>query len=171
VERVISSLEIRQAQEADADAIVRCLAAAFAPYREQYTPAAFADTVLDDSAIRERMRTMHVLVAVSAAQIVGTVAASVKNEQEGHLRGMALLPQFRRTGVAAQLLSAVEDYLRIKGCKRVSLDTTLPLQTAINFYEKHSYVRSGRVTDFFGMPLIEYVKSLERVPRLMYPLQ
>jgi GNAT superfamily N-acetyltransferase len=162
VERVISSLEIRQAQEADADAIVRCLAAAFAPYREQYTPAAFANTVLDDFAIRERMRTMHVLVAVSAAQIVGTVAASLNDEREGHLRGMAVFPQFRGTGIAAQLLSLVEDWLRTQGCARVSLDTTLPLQAAINFYEKHGYVRSGRVTDFFGMPLIEYVKRLER---------
>lgn len=162
MERVISSLEIRQAQEADADAIVRCLAAAFALYREEYTPGAFADTVLDGSAIRERMRTMHILVAVSADQIVGTVGASMNNAQEGHLRGMAVLPQFRRTGVAPKLLSAIEDWLRIKGCKRVSLDTTLPLQAAINFYEKHGYSRSGRVTDFFGMPLIEYVKRLER---------
>jgi GNAT superfamily N-acetyltransferase len=158
----MARVEIRQAQETDANAILHCLGAAFAPYREQYTATAFADTVLDDSAIRERMRSMHILVAVSAAQIVGTVAASLKHEQEGHLRGMAVLPQFRRTGVAAQLLSAIEDWLRIKGCMRVSLDTTLPLQAAINFYEKHGYVRSGRVTDFFGMPLIEYVKSLER---------
>jgi GNAT superfamily N-acetyltransferase len=158
----MNSLVIRQAQEADADAILRCLAAAFAPYREQYTPAAFADTVLDDSAIRERMRTMHILVAVLADQIVGTVAASIQHEHEGHLRGMAILPQFRGTGIAAKLLSAVEDWLRAKGCSRVSLDTTLPLQAAINFYEKHGYSRSGRVTDFFGMPLLEYVKSLER---------
>jgi GNAT superfamily N-acetyltransferase len=158
----MSSLVIRQAQEADADAVLHCLVAAFAPYREHYTPAAFADTVLDDSAIRERMRTMHVLVAISVDQIVGTVAASMNDEQQGHLRGMAVLPQFRGTGIAAKLLSAIEDWLRIKGCKRVSLDTTLPLQTAINFYEKHGYVRSGRVTDFFGMTLIEYAKSLER---------
>jgi GNAT superfamily N-acetyltransferase len=158
----MSSLEIRQAREADSGGIQRCLAAAFASYREQYTPAAFADTVLNDSAIRERMRTMDILVAVSADQIVGTVGGSLNDEQQGHLRGMAVLPQFRGTGIAAKLLSAIEDWLRIKGCKQVSLDTTLPLQTAINFYEKHGYVRSGRVTDFFGMTLIEYVKSLDR---------
>ena len=165
----MSSLEIRQARDAEAGAILSCLAAAFASYREQYTPAAFADTVLDESGIRERMRTMYILVAVSADQIIGTVAASVKDEQEGHLRGMAVLPQFRGTGTATQLLSAIEDWLRTQGCTRVSLDTTLPLQTAITFYEKHGYSRSGLVSDFFGMPLIEYVKSLDRVSRLMYP--
>jgi hypothetical protein len=36
----------------------------------------------------------------------------------------------------------------------------LPLEAAMTFYEKHGYVRSGRVTDFFGMRLIEYAKRL-----------
>ena len=72
----MSTWEIRRAQEADADAILQCLAVAFAPYRERYTPAAFADTVLDLSTLRARMQKMHVLVAVSDRQIVGTVAGS-----------------------------------------------------------------------------------------------
>ena len=38
--------------------------------------------------------------------------------------------------------------------------TTEPLERAMRFYEKHGYRRSGRVTDFFGMTLHEWVKSL-----------
>ncbi len=30
----------------------------------------------------------------------------------------------------------------------------------MRFYESHGYRRSGEVTDFFGMPLHEYVKDL-----------
>ena len=37
---------------------------------------------------------------------------------------------------------------------------TLPLQVAMSFYEKHGYRRSGKVTDFFSMALLEYVKEL-----------
>jgi hypothetical protein len=33
----------------------------------------------------------------------------------------------------------------------------------MRFYEKHGYRRSGKVTDFFGMDLYEFVKEL-RVP-------
>jgi hypothetical protein len=40
------------------------------------------------------------------------------------------------------------------------LDTTEPLQRAMGFYEKHGYRRSGKVSDFFGMPLVEYQKVL-----------
>jgi len=29
----------------------------------------------------------------------------------------------------------------------------------MRFYEKHGYRRSGKVSDFFGMPLVEYVKQ------------
>ena len=156
----MQSFTIRQAALADSESLLRCLVAAFAPYREQYMPAAFADTVLDESTLRTRLQSMHVLVAISNGQVVGTVAAAVHDGTEGHLRGMAVLPQFRGAGLAAQLLDTVEEWLRTQGCTRVSLDTTLPLQAAMKFYEKHSYTRSGRVTDFFGMPLIEYVKTL-----------
>jgi len=156
----MSSLEIRQAVEADSESILRCLAAAFAPYREQYTPAAFADTILNDSTLRARLQKMHVLVAILGGEIVGTVAAAAHDGEEGHLRGMGVLPQFRGAGVAAQLLDAIERWLREHGCSRISLDTTVPLQPAMRFYEKHGYSRSGKITDFFGMPLIEYLKTL-----------
>jgi len=71
-----------------------------------------------------------------------------------------VLPELRGTGVAGQLLSAIETWLREQGCKRVTLNTTLPLQAAMRFYEKNGYVRSGTTSDFFGMALVEYVKAL-----------
>ncbi len=169
---------IRPAGEGDQPGILNCLAVAFEPYRKNYTAGAFADTVLDAATLAERMREMHILVATSEAAtseptpesatsepatsepaILGTIAAAVSGN-EGHLRGMAVLPELRGAGVAAQLLSVIEAWLRRQGCKRVTLDTTLPLKTAIRFYEKNGYVRSGRTSDFFGMTLVEYVKAL-----------
>jgi GNAT superfamily N-acetyltransferase len=160
---------IRPANECDQAGILNCLAAAFEPYRNDYTAGAFADTVLDPATLPERLRQMHVLVATWEAAtsesatresaILGTIAAAVSGE-EGHLRGMAVLPELRGAGVAGQLLSAIEAWLREQGCKRVTLNTTLPLKAAMSFYEKNGYVRSGRTSDFFGMTLVEYVKAL-----------
>ena len=157
--RRVSELEIRVARETDAPMILCCLAQAFAPYREQYSPKGFRDTVLNESTVQARLENMHVLVAISDARLVGTIGAAVAGK-EGHLRGMAVLPEYQGTGVAAPLLSAIESWLRSQGCTRVSLDTTLPLQAAMRFYEKHGYRRAGQIQDFFGMPLIEYVKNL-----------
>ena len=73
---------------------------------------------------------------------------------------MAVLPAWQGAGVAALLLDAAERELRAQHCSRVTLDTTEPLQRATRFYEKHGYRASGRVSDFFGMPLYEYAKVL-----------
>jgi GNAT superfamily N-acetyltransferase len=78
-----------------------------------------------------------------------------------HLRGMAVLPEWHGRGIAEELLQCAEAELDDRGCSQVSLDTTEPLQRAMRFYERHGYLASGRTTDFFGMPLHEYVKDLE----------
>ncbi|HSY99880.1 MAG TPA: GNAT family N-acetyltransferase [Terriglobales bacterium] len=152
-------IEIRPAGQDDAGAILKCLAAAFDPYRAEYSPAAFADTVLDEATVHVRFLQMHVLVATASGNVVGTISG-VCHCGEGHLRGMAVLPEWRRLGVAAKLLAAIESYLRARGCNRIRLDTTLPLQAAMKFYEKNGYRRSTNMADFFGMPLLEYVKQL-----------
>ena len=76
---------------------------------------------------------------------------------------MAVLPQAQGLGVARRLLDVAESKLRDKECSRITLDTTAPLNRAIHFYEKKGFRRSGRVTDFFGMPLIEYEKLLASI--------
>lgn len=154
------SFVIRRATEQDTPAILECLRAAFEPYRLSYTPQAFQDTVPTYEALRDRLAGMIVFVAVeSTAALVGTVAGSRLETSEGHLRGMAVTPTWQGSGVADELLAAIEAELRSLGCARLTLDTTEPLHKAIQFYRSHGYEPSGRVTDFFGMPLHEYVKS------------
>jgi ribosomal protein S18 acetylase RimI-like enzyme len=72
---------------------------------------------------------------------------------------MAVRPQWHGCSIAQRLLDAMEKHLLAKGCTRISLDTTGPLLRAMRFYEKNGFTRTGKITDFFGMPLIEYVKS------------
>lgn len=157
--RNVNSFHIQRAAAKDGQAILACLAAAFAPYRDQYTPDAFADTVLDSATVQERIRDMCLFLAMSEGTIVGTIGCKA-NGQEGHLRGMAVLPGWQGTSTASSLLEVAEAELRRAGCKLVTLDTTEPLQRAIRFYQRHGYVASGRASDFFGMELFEYRKRL-----------
>ena len=153
---------IRPATTRDARGILECLAAAFEPYRASYTPAAYLDTILTAGTVLQRLQAMRVFVAVTAREeIVGTIACSAVDASEGHLRGMAALPRLHGCGIAERLLRAAEADLAQQGCSRITLDTTEPLRRAISFYEKHGYRASGRTTDFFGMPLHEYVKELQ----------
>ncbi len=160
VENQRSCTTIRHATESDAAEVLECLRAAFEPYRRFYSPAAFADTTLTPDTLRSRFSAMCILVATSeAGDVVGTVAYSVDGI-EGHVRGMAVLPAWQGSGVATRLLEAVESELRGRKCSRITLDTTEPLMQAIHFYEKKGYRRTGKIGEFFGMPLIEYTRNL-----------
>lgn len=151
---------IRAATLIDADGVLNCLHSAFREFRRSYTTAAFLDTVLTPETLCKRLEAMHVFVAVDEAdQVVGTIACQVVGKNEGHIRGMAVIPGWQGTGVARQLLRTAESHLQQSECTRVSLDTTTPLQRAIRFYERNGFRRSEIVTDFFGMPLFEYIKT------------
>ncbi len=152
---------IRPASAADAGAILQCLRAAFEPYRSLYTPQGYLDTVMTLDTLLQRLTSMTVLVAVNAqGHVVGTIGGAVVSSSEGHLRGMAVLPGWNGRGIAQRLLEAMEKHLVGRGCTRISLDTTEPLLRAMRFYEKDGFQRTGKVADFFGMPLIEYLKHL-----------
>jgi GNAT superfamily N-acetyltransferase len=158
------NLKVRKAVLSDADPVLECLHIAFEPFRKFYSTQGFLDTTLDREMLLRRMTEMTVFVAeTDDGRIVGTIAGVVlpdSNGEEGHIRGMAVLPDQAGTGIAQALLEAVESDLAGQGCSRISLDTTAPLQRAINFYRKHGYVESGKVGDHFGMPLYEYVKKI-----------
>jgi GNAT superfamily N-acetyltransferase len=158
-----NAFSIRPATDSDAEAILQCLQCAFAPYRNEYTAEAYLDTVLTRDTIGHRLASMNVLVAAATdGDIIGTIAASVSDADIGHLRGMAVQPEWQGKGVADQLLATAERHLRHCRCTRVTLDTTAPLRRAIRFYERHGYKASGQVTNFFGMALYEYEKNLLR---------
>ncbi len=154
-------VSIRKASHDDAQGILECLTEAFEAYRGSYTSDAFRDTVPPREEIQNRVAKMWVFVAVKpSGEIVGTVACNVLSPNEGHIRGMAVRTSWHGAHVASGLLRSVESELRHQRCSRVTLDTTLPLKRAMRFYEKQGFQRSGRITNFFGMPLIEYVKAL-----------
>ena len=78
--------QIRKADANDADAILACLGAAFESYRCQYTPAAFADTVLDSETIQRRLREMSLIAAISEGTIIGTIGSGL-SERRGTCEG------------------------------------------------------------------------------------
>ena len=151
---------IRRATHADCDGILRCLGAAFARYESDYAPAAYQDTVLKPETLDRRLHDMYVLVAVSKSEVVGTLAYQVVPGGYGHLRGMAVIPEWHGRGIATRLLHRAECALRANHCRHCTLDTTAVLQSAISFYRSHGYAATGKQSDFFGMSLFEYSKQL-----------
>ena len=155
------SIAVRAATCEDCEGILECLALAFAPYREAYTAEAFQDTVLTSETILKRMAQMFVFVAtVESGDVVGTIACKLMDGRRGHLRGMAVRPEWHGSGVSACLLKKAEEELRNAGCTTITLNTTEPLKRASHFYEKYGFRPTGKVGSFFGMSLFEYSKAV-----------
>jgi ribosomal protein S18 acetylase RimI-like enzyme len=152
---------VREATPQDSTAILACLRESFEPFRHAYTPGAFTDTVLAPDALARRFLSMTILIAATPnGSIIGTISAGMAGPHEGHLRGMAVRAAWQGRGIAAQLLASAEALLQSRGCRRVTLDTTEPLARAVAFHKKNGYSPTGRVQDFYGMPLHEFAKDL-----------
>lgn len=155
-------MNIRTASIDDLNGIVSCLSEAFAIHRSAYTPSAYDDTVPSPDATKDRLLTTTLFVATDTpdGDVIGTIGCSVLSPEEGHLRGLAVRPSWQGRGVAAALMEAAESSLRQSGCARVTLDTTRVLERAMALYVSLGYKRTGRISDFSGMELIEYAKDL-----------
>ena len=91
----------------------------------------------------------HMWVAELDKKIIGMVALVPLDDHEvsfgkhreavGRLRRMAVLPEFRRLGVARKLLNELLNYARKIGYEQVILLTTSAQQAALSFYPKHGF--------------------------------
>jgi putative acetyltransferase len=156
-------IEIRIATAHDAPQIAAVLLAAFEEYRSVYTPAAFAATTPTSAEVERRIDTTEgpVWVALLQDVIVGTVSAVPKGESV-YIRSMAVLPSARGQGIGEQLLRALETFASDHGARRLFLNTTPFLASAIRLYEHLGF----RITDegpheLFGTPLVMMEKTLE----------
>ena len=154
--------KIRLAENQDAKEIHKVILSTFEEYRHYYTPEGFADTVMSEETTIERMKEMSIYVAVDQeGLIIGTIGWQKVSNDEGHIRGMAVIPERQgKTSPAATLLKTVEDEARSKGCNILTLDTTKVLIIAQNFYKKHGFKETGKTGNFFGSIIYEYAKKI-----------
>ncbi len=157
-----NQIVVRRAELDDASAIVGVLHQAFVEFRPLYTDGGFAATALSAEQVVTRMQEGPVWVALRESAMLGTVAAAVKDESV-YIRGMAVLPRARGSGVGAQLLQQVETWAMHKGYCRLFLSTTPFLDSAIRLYERFGFQRiDPELHDLFGTPLFTMEKLLLR---------
>ncbi|MGA8271245.1 MAG: GNAT family N-acetyltransferase, partial [Candidatus Sulfotelmatobacter sp.] len=135
-----AEVEIRRADSQDASAISEVLHEAFIEFKALYSDGGFAATTPNAGQILSRMQEGPVWLALRDGRVLGTVATLVEG-QAAHLRGMAVLPSARGSGLGASLLRQAETWAREKGCTRIFLSTTPFLHSAIHLYERHGFRR------------------------------
>jgi N-acetylglutamate synthase-like GNAT family acetyltransferase len=158
------NFKIRKANPQDAKNIHEVIFSAFEEYRNYYSSEGFEDTVMSEELVLKRMKFMTIYVAVDKkGKIIGTIGWQRISEEEGHVRGMAVLPEWwGSNSPASALLHIVEKDAFINKCQYLTLDTTAILKRAQNFYTKHKFKETGKTGDFFGSKIYEYIKYLSK---------
>ncbi len=155
-------MTIRLATPADSPDIAKVFQDAFTPFQHQYTPDAFANTAVGEGVIRQRMEEGKTWIAVEDGEVLGTVTFATFWEGL-YVTGMAVSPKAQGKKLGNVLMSALLDYARENGEKRVYLYTTTFLHRAIALYEKLGFTRYGNPADeFLGTQLIQFEKFLEQ---------
>jgi GNAT superfamily N-acetyltransferase len=155
---VAEQIEIRIARFLDCATIAEVLRQSFAEFKGLYTEEGYAATTPGAAQIKARMEEGPVWVALHHTVIVGTVTAVNKSESV-YVRGMAVLPSARGSGVGSRLLEQVESWAADQNAARIFLSTTPFLDSAIRLYEKSGFSRTAEGPhDLFGTPLFTMEK-------------
>jgi ribosomal protein S18 acetylase RimI-like enzyme len=155
-------VQLRRARAGDEISISSVLLEAFNEYLPQYTPAGFAATTPSPSEVLQRMEEGPVWLAMIESDIVGTVSAVLRGEQELYIRGMAVLPEARGQQIGKLLFELVEEYAKGNGCTKLVLSTTPFLDRAIRLYERLGFVKTtDGPHDLHGTPLVTMEKPLD----------
>ncbi len=132
-----NELQLREAQTEDANLLVPILHAAFAEYQERLDPPS---GVLSETAgtVRQKLETGHAVIAFLGAEAAGCVFYWLE-ETQIYLGRLAVLPQYRKRGVARALIGYVEQQARQRGIPKVQLGTRLVLTRLREYYKRLGY--------------------------------
>jgi GNAT superfamily N-acetyltransferase len=157
----VNSTVLRRAHEEDAPAISSILLDAFLEYRSQYTEQGFRATTPTTTEILRRLGEGPIWLALINSEAVGTVSAVMQDSGVLYVRGMAVLPAARGSGIGVLLFEEIEQYAIDHGCNRLLLSTTPFLHRAIKLYEKLGFVRIDQgPQDLYGTTLFTMEKLL-----------
>lgn len=161
-----SKLEIRDVRKAEVSAALAVTKASYSEFRDG-SPDEFWEKYMTN--IEETIMRAPATERIAAflnGELVGSVLLCHRSfvGDDPEIRLLAVLPAFRRHGIARQLMDECERRVRRMGKPRVVLHTTHLMSTARAWYERSGYSRFEAI-DFFPVPrflVMGFAKDLTR---------
>jgi ribosomal-protein-alanine N-acetyltransferase len=93
--------------------------------------------------------------------------SSGSNETTAYIQTIEVLPEFRRMGVAAELMRRLEDSASNAGAILMWLHVDAENAAAQRLYEAHDYTQKGREENYYprGRAALIYMKQFELAPK------
>lgn len=90
----------------------------------------------------------HMFGEVVDDVIVGYVCVRIMYE-EAQICNIAVLPEYRRQGIATRLLATVDDFAKVQDCERCELEVNTANIPAVELYRKCGYEVAGTRPNFY----------------------
>ena len=161
---VRSRTDIRDARPGDFEAIRVIAAAANEEFRLPMGDTLFEGYLANVLDVEDRARVAAVFVAVSGAEVVGTITVYRDINEEGMpasfppgtagIRATAVSPTVRGHGIGNELVIAAIARARSFGASSIALHTADCMEAAMRLYERHGFRRAPdrdyRANDYFA---------------------
>lgn len=135
-------MEVRKATLADMPELLKVEEICFGI--EKFSPETVKAFVVRDDAF--------VVIAEEGAEALGSAMCMFSREQgEGRVASVAVLPQFRNQGIGHRLLTECEKQFSGEALLRFSLEVDVENEPAISLYTTKGYEITGMIKDFYGL--------------------
>ena len=95
----------------------------------------------------------HVIVAYENNQPIGCGAFKEYELGVAEIKRMYVKPELRSKGIAAEILSNLEEWAKDEGFKTCILETAIKQPEAIRLYEKSGYTRIPNYGQYIGVEI------------------
>ncbi len=121
-------------------------------------PFRFSARVMQQFA--EARNALTVVAESDAGVVAGFCIAHVERagkELRAYVVTLDVAPEYRRHGLARQMMQRIEHQAAEAGCEGLALHVSVDNEGAIAFYEREGYERSHMVKSFYGLGRYAYV--------------
>lgn len=132
---VIEEMQIRQANEFDADALALLVEELGYPTKASQARTRLLDINRAGDAV---------LVAVYESKVIGMIVLHrtrfLHREPDGRIATLVVFDKYRSCGIGARLVEAAEAIFREWGCQRIEVSSGAQREAAHKFYRREGYI-------------------------------
>ncbi len=138
-------MEIVKATENDVKSITKLALRLWPDNVENELTSEFSELILDEKAIIFLAKSEKVAIGFAQCQLRMDYVEGTESSPVGYLEGIFVKEEYRRIGVAKQLLSACEKWAQSKGCKEFASDVELENNISLNFHLRNGFQEANRI--------------------------
>lgn len=90
----------------------------------------------------------HMFGEIVDGKVIGYVCVRIMYE-EAQVCNIAVLPDYRRKGIATKLLETIAEFSHVQGCERCELEVNVGNTPAVELYTKCGYEIAGTRVNFY----------------------